>query len=87
MFDVSRAEALRDSKQHPTQKSLTVMKKAIAYTDLSGERQDTIVDPFMESGTILRAANDLNRKAIGIEDDEKYCEIAASRMMQEVLAM
>jgi DNA modification methylase len=47
----------------------------------------TILDPFAGSGTTGRAAKDLGRKCTMIEREEKYCEIAARRMQQEVLAL
>ena len=67
--------------QHPTQKPLCVMTWCISFFP----NAMTIFDPFMGSGTTLRAAKDLGRKAIGIEIEEKYCEVAAKRMLQEVL--
>lgn len=69
---------------HPTPKPLPLMLELVSLFTDPGE---TILDPFMGSGTTLRAAKDLGRKAIGIELEEKYCEIAARRMSQEVLAL
>jgi DNA modification methylase len=73
-----------ESRFHPTQKPLEVITWALSLCP--GEPQ-TILDPFMGSGTTLRAAKDLGRKAIGIELEEKYCEIAVERLRQEVLAL
>ena len=66
---------------HPTEKPLKLMIELISDFSLEG----LILDPFMGSGTTLRAAKDLNRKAIGIELEEKYCEIAVKRLQQEVM--
>ena len=68
---------------HPTQKPLGLMAWCISRSKATG----TILDPFMGSGTTLRAAKDLGRKAIGIEIEERYCEIAAKRLSQEVMAL
>ena len=69
------------SMVHPTEKPLPLVARLI--TTFSDD-DATILDPFMGSGTTLRAAKDLGRKAIGIEIEEKYCEIAAKRLSQEV---
>ena len=66
---------------HPTQKPISLFAWQLR---LLSNVSDTILDPFMGSGTPLRAAKDLRRKAIGIEIEEKYCEIAAKRLSQEV---
>jgi len=73
----------RDAAQHPTQKPIELMQWLVEPA-LPGW---SILDPFMGSGTTLVAAKDLGRKAIGIEIEEKYCEIAALRCSQEVLAL
>ena len=69
---------------HPCVKPLGIWKKIMVACSLAGQ---TILDPFMGSGTTLRAAKDLGRKCIGIEIEEKYCEIAVRRLQQEVLPL
>ena len=71
-----------EGRSHPTEKPLKLYRPLLARTP-----GDTILDPFMGSGTTLRAAKDLGRKAIGIEIEERYCEIAANRMAQTVMAL
>lgn len=71
-----------DATGHPYQKPIGVMLWLVGMTTA-----ETILDPFMGSGTTLRAAKDLNRRAIGIEKDERWCEIASRRMGQEVLQL
>jgi DNA modification methylase len=69
--------------EHPTEKPVSLFSWCIR---LAGDVQ-TILDPFAGSGTTGRAAKDLNKKAVLIEREERYCEIAADRMSQEVLAL
>ena len=74
-----------DGKQsdHPTPRKIYHTRWLIDKWSEGG----TILDPFMGSGTTLRAAKDRGRKAIGIEIEEKYCEMAAKRMSQLVLPL
>lgn len=73
-----------EEKQHPTQKPVSVMRWSIEQCP---DKDGVILDPFMGSGTTLRAAKDMNRKAIGIEIEERYCEIAAKRLQQSVMML
>ncbi len=66
---------------HPSQKPVRLISKLLGLS-----RDGIVLDPFMGSGTTLVAAKLMERHAIGIEIEEKYCEIAAKRLAQEVLA-
>ena len=74
----------RDGEQnehfHPTQKPVALMKWVIELA----EPARAVIDPYMGSGTTLIAAKKMNQTAIGIDIEEKYCEIAAKRLSQEV---
>lgn len=67
---------------HPTPRRLAHVRWLVNWFSDEGE---TVLDPFMGSGTTLRAAKDLGRKAIGIDVVERYCETAAKKLSQEVL--
>ena len=70
--------------EHPTLKPQILAEHFIG---LHTEPNDLVLDPFMGSGTTLVAAKLGRRRAIGIEVEERYCEIAAERLRQEVLSM
>jgi site-specific DNA-methyltransferase (adenine-specific) len=67
---------------HPTEKPVDLIAAIIG-----ANVGQTILDPFFGSGTTGRAAKDLGRKCVGVELDERYCEIAAKRCQQEVLQL
>ena len=72
----------KELRTHPTQKPLPLMKWVIEnYTD----EKLPLLDPFLGSGTTAVAAKQLGRKYIGIEIEQKYCDIAEERLKQEVL--
>jgi len=73
----------RGENYHPTQKPVALMRWCLSLVP----EAHTVLDPYMGSGPILRAAKDLGRYAIGIEIELKYCEIAAQRMSQSVMAL
>jgi site-specific DNA-methyltransferase (adenine-specific) len=86
--NVLRADGYRHGQpgkvDHPTQKPLAVVSPLLAFSSRAG---DLVLDPFMGSGTTLRAAKDLGRRAVGIELEERHCETAAKRLSQEVFAL
>ena len=81
-----RANSFRSTERaevngHPCPKPLQQWEDLVVRCSFEGQ---SVLDPFMGSGTTLVAAKQLGRKAIGIEIEEKYCEIAARRLSQEV---
>ncbi len=83
IYTLNRVALMQDGAQHPTQKPEELIRWCIEQV----EGTQTILDPFAGSGTTGRAAKDLGRKCTLIEKEERYCEIAARRMGQEVLAL
>jgi DNA modification methylase len=68
-----------ETRYHPTQKPVQLIKLFVNYWTKEG---DTVLDPFCGSGTTLIACKELNRNAIGIEQDYRYCEIVKKRLVQ-----
>lgn len=71
----------RNGRVHSNEKPVALLMKLLQKCP-----PGVVLDPFMGSGTTLRAAKNLGRPAIGVEVDERFCEVAATRMMQEVEA-
>jgi site-specific DNA-methyltransferase (adenine-specific) len=83
--DVMQYKATPSSeREHPVEKPPALLSHMLRPTVPLG---GVVLDPFMGSGTTLRAAKDLGLRAIGIEGEERYCEIAVKRLSQEVLAL
>jgi DNA modification methylase len=76
IFDYARGKAVRDGKEHPTQKPIELMRWCIGFLP----KAKTILDPFMGSGTTGVAAVKLGRRFIGIEIDQRYFDIACRRI-------
>lgn len=80
LSDVWRFPPERGVEDHPAPFPLGLPTRCVEST-----AAQLICDPYMGSGTTLRAAKDLGRRAIGIEIEERYCEMAAKRVAQESL--
>lgn len=75
-------DSLQSLHGHPTPKPLWMMAKLIKVSSKEG---DLVCDPYCGSGTTLIAAKQLKRNYIGIDISKKYCNLAQSRLRQELL--
>ena len=82
--DVWRFSPSGNRLGHPTEKPIALIQFMVRISCRPG---GVILDPFAGSGTTGRAAKDLGRKCVLIEREERYCEIAANRMRQQVLPL
>ena len=74
-------KVIPSKEQHPTEKSWML---AAHFTRLHTRGGDTVLDPFLGSGTTLVACYRLGRQGVGIEISEEYCELAATRLDREI---
>lgn len=79
-----RAVGIDGGKIHPTQKPEALMRWCLQRP---GVPDGVVLDPFMGSGTTLVAAKSLGRRAVGIEIDRNFCDLAIERLRQEVLPL
>lgn len=70
-----------EASGHPCPKTESIVRSVLKWAVPEG---GTVIDPFCGSGTVLKAAKDLEMKAIGIELSEQYCQIAVNRLRQSV---
>ncbi len=80
--DVWAVRPVMEAEEHNAPFPVGLPMRAIGATNAA-----LVVDPFMGTGRTLEAAKTLGRRAIGIEIEERYCEIAAQRCSQEVLGL
>lgn len=80
VMSVSTSSQEAKQKMHPYQKDIRFVSKLI---ETCSTYEDTILDPFMGSGTTGVACKNLSRNFIGIEIDKKYYDIATTRISQE----
>ena len=88
VFNRATANVLRhkrdDNIDHPSPKPVGLLANLLGVVANDG---DAVLDPFMGAGSTLVAAKACGLRAIGIEIEERYCEIAAKRLAQEVLPL
>lgn len=83
--DIFTSNETTKEKRHPCAKPINLWQKVLHRC--SQADSDTVLDPFLGSGTTAVAAKKLGRKCIGIEIEERYCEIAANRCRQMVMEL
>lgn len=81
MWSGAYRDSERGTRHHPTQKPVALMSWCLGFFPDA----KTVIDPYMGSGPVAKACKDRGLRYVGIELVEKYCEVAAKRLAQEVL--